>query len=273
MKKQQLLALLFLVPFFSFAQFTYIDQSELYVSIGISCVLQKSDETNSYSAERLWSIDSFGRVTSMEILSSNENTDFTGDKFTYQNDLLKKKLEIYDFDPSTEKNDTIFIDYYYDTENNLTKEVSTYSTDCDTSIRYYSYKDGQVICSTRLEITSKYLQDSVYYDYDTNKILKTKTIKHFDENFIWLLVKMNYSQNRLKSQVEYYYGMDYPSSIKVFYYNKKLIEIQTLNIELYLGQQNITYKEEIEYNDFGLVSKITSYRNDELEKIETYIYK
>ncbi len=270
--KQLILLLIILLPIFLHAQIEQINQSDLYVKLGITRALKKNNIDDS---EIIWHFDSLGRTTSILWYNAKQNEPYRREKFYFIENLLTKKHAIYSQNSSLKQYDTTYLNYSYDINNNLVKKVQTSSSDKDTSISFLTYNNGFLIHSSTSEITTDYLQDSMYFEYSENGNLQSKTLKRFDEDFVWLLVKTKFSQNKPKSQIKYcgYTGFDYPSSINTFIYNNgKLIGKRNLVIEIFHGYPSTNYFEEFEYNEWGLVSKITYYRNEEIEKIETYIY-
>lgn len=175
MTKLVLISLIF-VSLKSFAQFEYIDQTELYKKYNITEVTAYFHDSSLVEKDEIWKIDSQGRVNYHELLPEVDDSSFSATIWEYKNHLLYSRKIIGIWNTKTNKVDTAHIEYFYDALGNTVSERHTHTKDKDTLLKTYQYFDGLLV-STKLynqEQPFWFVVDStVYYPNEVPKLKST----------------------------------------------------------------------------------------------------
>ncbi len=261
----------------SMAQFNYTDQSELYTKYGITEVNAFFHDSALVENYEMWKVDIKGRIVYDELLPVDDDSSYSAEIWTYENDQLISRTNIGIWNTKTNKLDTSLTVFFYDSSNNLIREQHTDTKDQDTLIKEYEYSEGLKVKGTLYNEKQEwwYMTDSiVYYDSRTKK---TESItKYYNGNPEYKTELYFDTLGVIQAEIKYVFDRNcaIPYQVKNFVYEDgRLIRIK----EVHLGAgfvKTVFYSEILyKYNDQGLITKRSRLRGGEVLNFDTFEYK
>lgn len=268
-----------LVPFIGMAQFDYINQNSLYVANKISNIKSVYLDEDTREYQEIWKIDSVGRIIYYQLHTLWGKTCSGSTEWKYNGNLLSASTEVGNWSVKNHKLDTAITFYFYNNNELLVMTKSKHPTYEDTLTIEYKYNNGILI--RKSNIYGGYIINYISYSYHysaSNKI-KTETVTQYHKNnfdfYITNKTETYYDTiGLIQTEIDYEYINDcsFPAVIRTFIYdNGRLHRIKEVYFVNDSSKPHEYYEEEFEYNEKGLVSKVTTINNGSFES--SYIYE
>lgn len=273
MKKYFLiLSLFFSIKLFS--QFEYVNQSDLYIKDNVKEIYSFFHHDSLIVNDELWRVDSKGRIVYYELLPVDDDSSFSATIWNYKNDRLVALKNIGIWNTKTNKLDTSLIEYFYDSSNNLEKELYTNTKDNDTLTQVYNYNSGLRISGKLYNKNQSWWFKKDTLNYYESKILKLKSRTNYSNGFIDLSTKQYFDAlGMIQTEIVSDFNSE-PTRIKTFIYdNNKLVRIKEVDLGINYSKSVSSSETIYEYNENGFLIKCVSFRNNKYLNHETFEYK
>lgn len=178
--RKTIFILCLLFSFDGFAQFEYVDQSELYRKYGIQEVNAFDNDSVLVNDQR-WLIDEKGRIYSDILLGTQTDSTESLETHIFKNDLLVKSYDIGVWNTRTNKIDTNTTRYSYNEKGQVVSSFQS-STRTTTQTRStFSYQNDLLSCRTFGDsISGIFAIDSMFYYPNSMLHIKSHTSFLFD---------------------------------------------------------------------------------------------
>lgn len=278
-----------------FAQFVYIDQTELYVELDIKEVNSFDNDSGINVNDERWLVDEKGRIISNELLPIYDDSAFSKQLYFYENDKHIKTVHIkfrYLSALTSNKVDTSVTTYFFNEKDQVTKSIYTSTRKTDTSVSVYENDEDKFIRKVMYDRNNRvtaidsvlyykngrpHIESRIYFNHyfsisDESKI-SGKVNSYFDiTGLINLVLKLQFNNDGHFIPVE---------SESFVYQNGKLIRTITIDLGTEIiydsvWDENLRKTETyFYYDERGLVIKEEEYRDGKSEPhyVQTYEYK
>jgi hypothetical protein len=285
--KKILIILTFALSLKGFAQFEYIDQSELYLEYNIKEVNAYEIDSGQTINDERWVIDKNGRIYSHKLLETEDDSSFSLDKYFFENNQLIKTYDIGIWNTRTNKVDTVTTIYNINENGQAVSSIYSNTRNSDTLRSIFKY-NGNLLSSrvfydaySRVRaidsmfyysnLTTHILQRSSFFPefgYDNNDPVSKKITYYDTLGLINLELEFNVVSN----------GKLIPVRSKSFVYEtgklKKTIKLYLGTYEFWGSEMRKT-EEFYYYDKKGFVIKKEWYSNNKSDPylVYTYVYK
>lgn len=267
-----------------FAQFEYIDQSDLYKKYSIQEVNAYDNDSGQIINDERWLIDKKGRIYSHKLLETEDDSTFSLDIYFYDNDLLVKTYDIGIWNTRTNKVDTGITIYLFNDNIQVEKSIYSNTRNSDTLKSTYKYNGNLLISRIFYDAYSRVEAiDSIFYYADSTPHIEKHTFffPEFGSDIRDpIFSKLTYYDTTGTVNLELEFsiennGQSTPIRSKSFVFqNGKLTEV----IRLYLGTYELWGSkmrrtvERYHYDNKGLVIRKEWFSDNKTEPYLKYTY-
>lgn len=279
--KQIIIIIILISSLKAFAQFDYIEQTGLYIELGIKEINAYDNASRLKINDERWLLDEKGHIFSHKLLETEDDSTFSLKLYFFENDQLAKSFDIGIWNTSTNKLDTGITTYFLNKRGQPIRSTYTNTRNTEKITTIFDYEDERLLRKVFFDSYNRITAiDSIYYyensiphvksktDYSSDTLYpSSKMVQYFDTTgTINLELEFNIESN----------GQLIPIKSKSFVYqNGKLTRI----IKLYLGTYELwgnkmkKTEEYYYYDKRNLVIKKEWYTDDKPEPYLVYTYE
>jgi hypothetical protein len=174
--KHSIFIIILLISSKGFAQFEYIDQSDLYKKYSVQEVNAFDNDSGQIINDEKWLIDTNGRIYWHKLLETEDDSTFSLDIYFFEKDLLVKAYEIGIWNTRTNKLDTGQTTYFFNSNELLEKIIYSNTRNHDTLKLICEYNNNILTSRTYYNAYSKIQEiDSIFYYSNLNAHIEQTT--------------------------------------------------------------------------------------------------